>query len=95
MSFFAVQYQYAVDDRVEQIRPDHRAYLRSLAERGALRASGPYVGVGDPSALLIFEAASEGEVRDLLAHDPFQQEGLVVDWSVTEWNPVIGVFATA
>lgn len=93
MPFFAVDYRYAQDPRLEEVRPEHRAFLGTLVEQGLLRASGPLVGVEKPAALLIFEAADADAVRSALADDPFQRESLVVGWTVTEWNPVLGIFA--
>ncbi|WP_226345910.1 YciI family protein [Agilicoccus flavus] len=94
MPFFAVTYHY-VDDaaRLDATRPIHREFLASLAGAGALRASGPYIGVTPAAALLILTAESEQQVRDLLADDPFQQEQLVAETRVVEWNPVIGDYA--
>lgn len=93
MTFYAVHYAYTSDAAaMDEVRPAHREYLRGLADEGSMRASGPYVGV-EPSALLIFTADSADEVRDLLSRDPFQQAGLVEQTTVTEWNPIIGVFA--
>lgn len=95
MAYYAVHYSYdpASIARQDELRPEHRAYLATLVEQGSLIASGPFVGAESPNALLIFRTESEQQVRDLLAEDPFQQANLVVEWSVTEWNPVLGVFA--
>lgn len=93
MPYFAVDYHYSRDPRLEDVRPEHRAHLRTLVDRGLLRASGPLVGVAEPAALLIFQADDADAVRTALADDPFQRESLVADWTVTEWNPVLGVFA--
>lgn len=93
MSFYAVHYAYSSDSAaLDELRPKHREFLRSLADSGSLRASGPYVG-REPAALLLFRAESAQAVRDLLAGDPFQGAGLVERTEVSEWNPVIGVFA--
>ncbi len=93
MSFYAVTYVYSSDAAaLDEMRPEHRSYLRSLVDGGALRASGPYVGV-DASALLIFAADSADTVRGLLDQDPFQVAGLITSTTIVEWNPVIGVFA--
>lgn len=92
MSFFAVHYTYA-DVDLEGLRPQHREYLRSLADQGQLRASGPYeLSEGPGRALLIFTVDSEETVRELLAGDPFQQAGYVTTTEVLAWKPLIGVF---
>lgn len=93
MAFYAVRYSYSDDPRLDEIRPEHRAFLGGLVDQGVLLASGPYVDVKPASALLVFRAGSADEVRSLLEDDPFQQHGLVAGIDVTGWNPVIGVFA--
>lgn len=95
MAFYAVNYNYdpATVEEQDALRPEHRAYLGTLVEQGRLVASGPFLNVDSPKALLIFRADSEQQVRDLLAEDPFQKANHVAEWTVTEWNPVLGVFA--
>ena len=93
MSFFAVHYAYSSDSAaLDAARAEHRAYLGALVEQGAIAASGPYVDA-DPSALLLFRADSAEEVRSLLDADPFQIAGLVEQTTITQWNPILGVFA--
>ncbi len=93
MPFFAVTYTYTPEpQRLDRARPEHRAYLRRLAEAGQLRASGP-CATDPPSALLLFVAADEDELARLIADDPFHQAELVPTWTATRWHPVIGVFA--
>lgn len=93
MSFYAVHYAYTSDSAaLDAERAEHRAYLRSLVEQGTLVASGPYVDA-EPSALLIFRADSAEAVRGLLDNDPFQIAGLVEQTTITQWNPILGVFA--
>lgn len=72
----------------------HVDYLKGLIAKGKLRASGPVVGSGLRSGLLIFDVADRAELDTLIATDPFALEGLIVDLSVTEWNPMFGAFAT-
>lgn len=94
MSVFAVHYTYS--DNAEAIaagRPNHRAYLRTLVDSGKLLASGPYVGVEPDQALLVFAADSVEAVEELLAGDPFQQDGLVAEHDITQWNALLGAFA--
>ncbi len=95
MAYFAVQYVYSNDaELVAQVRPDHRVYLRKLIEAGKLKASGPFVGAERDSALLIFSAGSADEVRALVADDPMSLNGVLESFTVTEWNPLLGVFAS-
>lgn len=90
MSIFAVRYTY--DERADvrdQIRPEHRAWLATCAERGALLGSGPFTD-GEPGALLVFRADDAGALGTLLAQDPFSREGLVRGTEVRAWDVVVG-----
>ena len=90
MPIFAVQYTY--DERRDEqdaVRPEHRAYLRGLAEQGILLASGPWAH-GEPGALLVFRTDDETTLDALLAADPFARAGLVARTTVRGWNVVIG-----
>ncbi|MFC2689006.1 MAG: YciI family protein [Propionibacterium freudenreichii] len=93
MAFFAVNYTYDPAKDVEAVRPRHREFLRGLAERGVLRASGPFPGLEPQRALLIFEADSAEEVATLLDQDPVHTEDILKVREILEWNPVIGIFA--
>lgn len=91
MAYFAVFYTYSTDtERLDAVRPEHRAFLGSLEN---LVASGPLVGTDPGRALLIFRADDAATVETLLDGDPFAEAGLVEEREVQEWNPVIGVFA--
>lgn len=93
MSFYAVQYLYRADADVAAVRPEHRAYLATLAQAGQLRASGPFVGIERDSALLIFEAPDAASVQALIDADPVSIKCVLESSSITQWNPIIGVFA--
>lgn len=86
---FAVEYHYDLSRGTEitEIRPEHRSFLRGLFESGALLASGP---LGSEYALIILRADDETQALELLAADPFQKAGLILQRSAKEWNPVIG-----
>ncbi|MCL3777501.1 MULTISPECIES: YciI family protein [unclassified Actinomyces] len=88
---FAVEYHYVTDqdEAMAEVRPSHRAFNASLAERDLLLAAGPYVGTHD--ALIIVRAEDEAGALALLEEDPFQQAGYVTERVVREYNPVIGV----
>ncbi len=95
MAYFAVQYLYSTDaELVAKVRPDHRVYLRSLIDQGTLKASGPYVGAERDSALLIFSADNPAQVEAAIAADPMSTNGVLESFTITEWNPLLGVFAS-
>ena len=93
MQYFAVHYTYVDDtDLITRHRPDHRAFLTGLTDRGLI-AGGAYPEVAPPSALLIFRAESAEAVSTMLADDPFRIHGVLADAKVVPWTPVIGIFA--
>jgi hypothetical protein len=90
MPTFAVQYTYdARHDRQAAVRPEHRAYLRSLAVDGSLLGSGPYTD-GAPGALLVFRTQDRATLDELLAGDPFALAGLITATTVRSWDVVLG-----
>ena len=66
--------------RFTEVLTPHLQWAAQCEQRGELFASGPFVGEGGtPGALggmSIFRAASESEVREILAGDPFIREGV-------------------
>jgi uncharacterized protein YciI len=92
LSLFAVFYTYAEgsDDKRDEHRPAHRAYLRELHAAGKLKVSGPWGPEEAPGGMLIFEAGTAAEIAELLDADPFCQVGVVADRSIKPWEIVIG-----
>ena len=84
--------EYALaDDYLERraaLREEHLALAREAHERGELLLAG---ALPDPydRALLVWTAPRE-VVERVAAADPYVTNGLVVGWSVREWNVVIG-----
>ncbi|MGB6022245.1 MAG: YciI family protein [Ornithinimicrobium sp.] len=91
MTTYAVRYTYSDDTAGrDEHRPAHRDFLADLGADGALLLSGPFPDADPAGALLLLEAKSGAEVRDLLREDPMQQQGLVDHVEVLEWTPVRG-----
>jgi uncharacterized protein YciI len=91
---YAAVIEYIQDkDKVEAVRPTHRAYLTSLLQKGQLFAAGPFEdGFG---ALIVYEADSPAAAEALIAADPFHAAGVFVRWTVRPWkvvflNPQLG-----
>jgi uncharacterized protein YciI len=84
---YAAIFSYPNDaDLVQRVRPEHRAYLRGVQERGQLVTAGPFTdGSG---ALIIYEAESEEAVRRLIEEDPFRREGIFLNYTLRPWNQV-------
>lgn len=78
-------------DEVITVQDEHRAYLRTLKEKGLLLASGPLdprhggallLRVPDDAALPVLD-----RIRD---EDPFTIRGMV-QYELLPWKPVIGL----
>jgi uncharacterized protein len=83
---FVLEIKFKDDERRLQVRPAHRAFLAErLAERKLVTA-GPWAD--DSGALLVFEAGSEPELREMLAADPYQIAGVCEEVSLREWQPI-------
>ncbi|MBU6144499.1 MAG: hypothetical protein KGQ56_03405 [Acidobacteria bacterium] len=91
MSIFVVQYGYSADPiELNQVRPDHRAWLAEQLEAGNLLASGPMVDRA--GGLLIWRAESMEDLSRLLDQDPFELAGCIGERSIEQWDPVFGPF---
>lgn len=91
MSIFVVTYGYSADPiELNQIRPEHRAWLADQLDKGSLLASGPMIDRA--AALLIWKAASIEELNALLDQDPFEVAGMIGERTIEAWNPVFGPF---
>lgn len=95
MRTYAVLYQYEPQllTLIDDWRPAHRTYLRSLHRQGKLFSSGHLRDANAAGALLIMHADSAREVREMLEKDPFFEHGLVTDIIIREWEPTIGDLA--
>lgn len=83
---WAALIRYGNQEKIQEVRPVHRQYLSSLREQGKLWASGPFVD--DSGALIIYEAESEEEARELIEKDPFYSAGVFQEIQLKPWNIV-------
>ena len=91
MTIFAVTYRYSDDVATrDNLRTEHRDYLRGLADQGLLLVSGPFGPDEAPGALLLFRADDKAHVDALVEKDPFTLSGVIAETDSTEWEPVIG-----
>ncbi|MPV37918.1 YciI family protein [Georgenia subflava] len=92
MTLFAVEYVYDIGRTgdLDQLRPQHRAFLSGLHDEGTLVASGPWSDAATPGALLLVRAADHDAVLKVLDADPFHRAHLIVRRTARAWNPVIG-----
>ena len=83
---YAAIIEYIQDrDKIQQIRPAHREYLKSLLAQGKLVAAGPFTD--DSGALIIYEANSPEEAEQLLQGDPFHQSGIFLRYALRGPSP--------
>jgi uncharacterized protein YciI len=88
MPLYAAILTYTDDnERIQNIRPTHREYLKSLLEQGKLVQSGPFTD--DSGALIVYEAEDISEAQVLLTNDPFAMNGVIVGADLKEWNIVM------
>ncbi len=66
----------------DKIMEDHFYYLKSLLKQKKLYLAGPTLISEDPFGLIILEAESEEEARELLENDPSVKAGIqeIVDF---------------
>ncbi|MDO8144958.1 MULTISPECIES: YciI family protein [unclassified Isoptericola] len=93
MPTFVVTYTYSPDsERLDAVRPEHRAFLGALHDAGSVVVSGPMPATEDAAAgaLIVVAADDAAAAAALLDDDPFRRSGLVTNLTVREWVPVIG-----
>ena len=75
------------DRRAPQDQPgwdEHAAFVDELVARGTMRMGGP---LSDHSgALMLLEGVDEREARELLARDPFVENGVFVLEEILAWT---------
>jgi uncharacterized protein YciI len=71
--------------------------MNGLAEHGSVLLAGPLAGTERDRirALLIFNAASEDEIQQLLAEDPWTTSGQLEITTIEPWNIFVGAPPTA
>ncbi|MSR30167.1 MAG: hypothetical protein EXR99_01555 [Gemmataceae bacterium] len=84
---YAARIEYIQDvEKINSVRPAHRAYLENLLSTGKLAASGPFTdGYG---ALIVYETETREGAEGLIKGDPFFQNGIFVKWDLHPWKCV-------
>ena len=95
MALFAIEYFYdsTAAEKMDEVRPDHRAYLRDLHSQGIVKLVGSWVTDSQPGALIAVEAESGEDALAVLAEDPFFLAGFITSRKVHQWNVIIGEIA--
>ncbi len=74
-------------NKINQLRPQHREYMQGLLAAGKLALAGPLAD--DSGALLVYEVATLKEAEALAAADPFAIGGVFVAYEIKPWNLVL------
>lgn len=88
MARFLVLTTFSSAEKRMAHRAEHRVYLKRLVDAGSLLMAGPFVD--ETGGLIVFEAADEAEVQELMANDPFSINGVFATTEVRPWILVAG-----
>jgi hypothetical protein len=76
-------------ERRASFREEHLALAQKAHQNGELVLGGALTGPAD-GAVLIFKGESPAVAENFAQNDPYVKNGLIPEWSVREWNVVIG-----
>jgi uncharacterized protein YciI len=88
MARFLVLTTFTSADARMKHRPAHREYLNEMVAQGKLLMAGPFTD--ESGGLIIFEAADENEVGEIMANDPFTTGGVFATTEIRPWTLVAG-----
>jgi uncharacterized protein YciI len=71
---------------VRRLFPDQRARWAEYQQRRTLLAIGPFANPRD-GALAVFSNRADAE--EFACSDPFVTEGIVAEWTISEWNEAL------
>lgn len=95
MNTFVILYHYAPDSqKILEIRPQHREFLKALKDERKLIGSGPFTD-GQGGALIVIrlpEPATAEDAAELMDRDPFHTGGAISARTIHSWDPVLNVF---
>ena len=86
MKHFIIEITYIVSpEQVVEIRPEHRAFLKTGYDRGWLLMSGPQAP--STGGMVVARAPSLEAIQQFFQDDPFQKKG-VATYRFVEFDPV-------
>lgn len=89
MAWFTVDTTYSTDrDKLADVRPRHRDYLRALAAKGVVVAAGPWAD--DLGGFFIAQVDDRDQLDRLIADDPYTTDGVAAHREIREWNITLG-----
>ncbi|MEP6527751.1 MAG: hypothetical protein ABJA86_11370 [Nocardioidaceae bacterium] len=91
MGYYLLDYEYVDDYPLARTpyREAHLAAVREATESGTLRLAGatmeaPY------SAIFVFSVDEPELVERFVAQDAYTEAGIVIQWRIRAWHPVVG-----
>lgn len=89
MAWYLVETQY-VPEKLAEVRPRHRDFLRALADDGQVAVAGP---LGDDSGgVVLIQAEDLDALHEIIDTDPYHTEGALAKRTVREFKPVLGAW---
>eukprot|EP00640_Fibrocapsa_japonica_P005291 CAMPEP_0113939924 /NCGR_PEP_ID=MMETSP1339-20121228/6144_1 /TAXON_ID=94617 /ORGANISM="Fibrocapsa japonica" /LENGTH=101 /DNA_ID=CAMNT_0000943569 /DNA_START=225 /DNA_END=530 /DNA_ORIENTATION=- /assembly_acc=CAM_ASM_000762 len=87
---FALSYKYVEDmeEKRAPVRAAHLDLIQKAAQEGKCKLGGAFINPVD-SGFLLFE--TEEQAREFVAADPYNEAGLITEWSVREYVAVCGL----
>lgn len=87
---YVLEYVYVADilEKRTQYRPDHIALAEKYCKEGTIVSGGPFTP--PTGALFVFSADGKETVEQFVKSDPYYSAGLITNYSIKEWNVVIG-----
>ena len=87
MKYFLINLKYIVPiEKVQEITPEHRAYLKTNYDAGILLFSGPRVP--RTAGVLFGRAEDISFIEKMIAGDPFKTKG-IADYEIIEIAPAM------
>ncbi|MBN9746297.1 MULTISPECIES: YciI family protein [Amycolatopsis] len=87
MAWYLVEIRY-VQEKLADVRPRHRDYLKEHVEAGRVAVAGPLAD--NSGGLVLWQAEDEAALAELIDNDPYALEGVVAERSVREFKPLLG-----
>jgi uncharacterized protein YciI len=91
MAWYTVDTTYITDrEKLLDVRPRHRDYLRALAEDGIVIAGGPWGD--DTGGFAVYQVEDRAQLDQLLADDPYTTEGVSAGREIKEGKITLGAW---
>lgn len=89
---YYILFYKTVENYIERRAPYREEHLNLAMEahqKGSLMLGG---ALGNPAdgAILVFKGDSPEVAEDFVKRDPYVRNGLITEWTIREWNVVIG-----